>query len=311
MEAGKLQLERVTFDLRRLIEDALSVVSPQAQEKNINLVLRWDEDLPRAVESDPGRIRLVLLNLLSNAIKFTDSGEVGVSVTKAKGDCVRFSVRDTGTGISEETISRLFQPFTLGDATTTRRFGGTGLGLAISQRFVNGLGGELKVSSRVGEGSTFEFELRLPPADLDHCPEGIAAYPGGALSGRVLIVEDGAVNRIVACRLVEALGCTAEVASSGTAALAMARDQNYDMILMDCVMPDMDGYETTRLLRSAPETSQVPIVGLSANAGAEDRRRALESGMDAYLTKPVDLEQLRQTLGAWLAAVPAGSSHVT
>jgi signal transduction histidine kinase/ligand-binding sensor domain-containing protein/CheY-like chemotaxis protein len=301
IEAGKLQVETVAFDLRTLVEDALSVVSPQAREKKLALVLNWDAAASQTVESDPAKIRQILLNLLANAIKFTESGGVTVSITQEAGECVRFSVRDTGIGISPEVMGRLFQPFSQGDATTTRRFGGTGLGLAISGRLVTSLKGELKVSSQVGEGSVFEFVLPLAPADAAACAPAAPARPAAPLHGHVLIVEDNAVNQLVARRLVESFGCTADVAGSGLEALELVRDRHYGAILMDCVMPGMDGYETTRRLRAGNGTAHIPIVALSANASPEDRRRALDTGMDDYVTKPIDVDRLQRTLGTWLA----------
>jgi CheY-like chemotaxis protein len=302
IEAGKLQIERSAFDLRAMVEDALSVVAPQARAKNLGLHLKWNDAVPAYVESDACRVRQVLLNLLSNAVKFTEEGSVTLEVNPASPGSVRFSVRDTGIGIAPDVMARLFQPFSQGDASTTRLHGGTGLGLAISQRLVTALGGSIEADSRPGRGSCFEFAIPLPLASGAGAGER-EGPPDNPLSGHVLVVDDGAVNQTVARRLLDKLGCTSDAACSGSEALVLAGSRTYDAILMDCVMPGMDGYETTRVLRSRASTRRTPIIGLSANALAEDRTRALSSGMDDYLTKPVNLDQLRRTLSRRLQPV--------
>ena len=311
LEAGKLKAEIIAFNLRALVEDAVSIVTPQAQEKEIAIKVEWNDGTPQNVRSDPTRIRQILLNLLSNAVKFTQAGQVVVCVSLGEPGNVELSVRDTGIGMTNEVLGRLFQPFSQGDISTTRRFGGTGLGLTICRGLVDILGGTIEVESAPGNGSVFRV---IVPIKI--VAEGIPATTGAdssspaKLSGRVLIVEDGVVNQLVARRLVEALGCSASIAASGQEAVAATGSDHYDLILMDCVMPDMDGYETTAWLRSQERTRHIPIVGLSANASPEDRRRAIACGMDDYLTKPVRLDDLRTALSAWLAKSGAMQASV-
>ena len=302
IEAGKLTAEIIAFNVKALVEDAISIVSPLAREKNLALVVDWQPETPENVLSDPTRIRQVLLNLLSNAVKFTEQGQVTVSVAPVGQDRVSLSVRDTGIGMAEEVLSRLYQPFSQGDVSTTRRFGGTGLGLTICRGLVDALNGTLTAQSVQGHGSEFRVVIPMQAVAAPARVVSLPDRPSGVLSGRVLIVEDGAVNQLVARRLVEALGCTADIAASGAEAIEAARAIPYDLVLMDCVMPAMDGYDTTRHLRSDERTRHIPIIGLSANASPEDRRRALACGMDDYLTKPVRLEDLRKTLAVWLEA---------
>lgn len=305
LEAGKLKAEIIAFNLRALVEDAVSIVTPQAREKKLAIEVAWNDSTPQNVLSDPTRIRQILLNLLSNAVKFTEAGQVVVCVSPTVDGKVELSVRDTGIGMTDEVLSRLFQPFSQGDVSTTRRFGGTGLGLTICRGLVETLGGTIAVESAPGNGAVFRVTIPMERV-ADRVPaDAIADSTSPAkLSGHILIVEDGVVNQLVARRLVEALGCSATVAASGQEAVAATAREHYDLILMDCVMPEMDGYETTEQLRSQESTRHIPIVGLSANASPEDRRRAIACGMDDYLTKPVRLDDLRTTLSAWLT--PSG-----
>jgi PAS domain S-box-containing protein len=309
IEAGKLDIERVAMDLRATVEDVARMIAFQAHQKRLELTLEIDPALPSAVKGDPGRVRQILTNLGGNAVKFTSAGEVAIEAkvqeSDAAGTRVRFEVRDTGMGIPADRIDRLFLPFSQVDASTTRRFGGTGLGLSIVRRLVDLMGGECGVSSVPGSGSTFWFTLYFAAAEPNF-QQGDAPSPPiltthelpvmGAREKRVrvLLAEDNPVNQKVGSRLLERIGCTVEVAADGKEALRAWESGGFDLILMDCQMPEMDGYEATRQIRSRELAShRTPIVALTAHAlkGAEEECRA--AGMNDFLTKPIDSEALR------------------
>ena len=447
IEAGRLELERVRFHLRGMVEETLETLAFAARDRGLDLCALFAADAPQWVEGDPGRLRQVLINLVGNALKFTPAGEVVVRVS-ARGGArspepkVRFEVCDTGIGIREEDRERIFQPFTQAESSHARKYGGTGLGLAICQRLVRLMGGDLGLESRPGEGSVFWFELRLavvaapgaapaaaalqgrrallqgrpltsllaleadlldlglevervdgawqlPAAlalglaegrpfavavlalapddttafqaarELNAGPSGapplvlfsylgvsgqakqakaagFAAYlarplrrsllqatlerilaPSGspapdlvtghlleeqakAAPGSILVVEDNAVNRKVVVAMLKKLGCRADVANDGLEALAALDRGSYRMVLMDCQMPGMDGFEATRRIRARTgPVARIPIVALTANAMAGDRERCLEAGMDDYLPKPIQLAALKAALETW------------
>jgi signal transduction histidine kinase/CheY-like chemotaxis protein len=305
IEAGKLELEEQDFALLPCVRQAIALVEPTARGKNLVLEFHCGDDVPRHVRGDPAHLRQVLLNLVSNAVKFTAKGSVVVRVsqhgeagTEAR---VRFSVEDTGIGIAPEGRARLFQAFTQADASTTRRFGGTGLGLAISQQLVEAMGGHIDVDSDEGRGSCFHFALPLPTVPAPEPPtpaiaESAAEAPVSCL--RVLLVEDNAVNLRVASLLVERHGHTCDRASNGVEALAALARAHYDVVLMDCQMPEMDGYEATRELRrrELEQGRHTPVIALTASAFREDRARCLDAGMDDVVTKPIDTKALLHML---------------
>ena len=463
IEAGKLTLESIPFDLYQTTGSAVEVLAERAESKGIELVIFVDRDTPRTVRGDPARLRQVLLNLAGNAVKFTDRGTVVVRVeTVAQGPAagrLRFSVRDTGIGITPEAQAGLFEPFVQADGTTTRKFGGTGLGLAICKELVEAMGGHIGVESSLGSGSTFEFALELPsveaskqddvaqhipanrkalivdpsPAntrlleyylngwnvrtslasggqealtalyrqaelgspyhlilaasklpDMDGmdlamrihddsifretrvitiCPfaqrpdsaavrlagvravlpkpvlatklaEAVRSALGPADAGRsattepassriseqarlqcrVLLAEDNAVNQKLAVRLLAKLGYTADVVENGLDAVERIRNRDYDIVLMDCQMPEMDGYQATAEIRRLEgDRRRTSIIAMTANAMVGDRERCLDAGMDDYLAKPVQPAALKATLDRWVLlaaqpepAIPAG-----
>jgi signal transduction histidine kinase/CheY-like chemotaxis protein len=297
-DAGKLVLERTPLRIQRLVADALAVVSPMARVKGLAVTRHFDPHLPEALMGDPQRLRQVLLNLLSNAVKFTERGSVNVeaSVVSRDTDAVRLclAVRDTGIGISKEVQESIFEPFTQADCSTTRRYGGTGLGLAICRRVLALMNGYLEVESQVGRGSCFRAFLTLPLAENAAAPETRPSVriPSANRALRILLAEDNAINRTVAVRLLERMGHRVAVAVDGTEAVAAVSRERYDLILMDCQMPVMDGYAAAREIRRLKLPATPPIVALTANAMAEDRRRCLEAGMDDYLAKPISLDRL-------------------
>ena len=307
VEAEQLQLEPVVSDIRKLCQDVLTPLSTLADDKDLSLVLRCGPDTPRWVLCDPLRLRQVLVNLVNNAIKFTDSGEVVLELTAAEiSDDVApmtFRIIDDGAGIERAKQQMLFEKFTQADASTTRKHGGTGLGLAISKQLVDLMGGRLDVESTVGEGATFFFTIDLPlsaaPLEPEACDDGTASPSGStvALDLRVLVVEDNTFNQTVARHLLERMGCTVDMANHGGQALEKLESANYDVVLMDCQMPTMDGYEATRRIRAGESNGErIPIVAMTANAMAGDQEKCLACGMDRYLSKPVIKEDLNRTL---------------
>ena len=333
IEAGRLQVEKIPFDVWELVNSVSAVMLGHAQKKNLDLQYLVSNDVPPVIQGDPIRLRQVLVNLVSNAIKFTQEGSITLEVSLKSehgiGEQLMFSVKDTGIGISSETISHLFQSFSQADASTTRRHGGTGLGLVICKGLVELMGGQINVRSKPAAGSVFWFVLPLERAVSEEVSR--EAVPGSRftpvfgseeelpvpesepvfhevpvepqLSGIVLVVEDNPVNLGVARKMLQRLGLTCDAVTDGKSAVTAASGSRYDLILMDCQMPIMDGYEATRLIRQrerGKDAPQVPIIAMTANAMAGDREKCIEAGMDDYLSKPVVLDTLGKTLGYWL-----------
>ncbi|WP_332853963.1 ATP-binding protein [Duganella sp. S19_KUP01_CR8] len=333
IEAGKLDIEEVPFDLRQLVGDTLRAMSLRARQKGLALAAEIPPELPRIMKGDPGRLRQVLLNLVGNAIKFTGEGGVTVQLAIAAEHDDRseivFAVRDTGIGVPPEKQHMIFEAFAQVDGSTTREYGGTGLGLAICRRLVILMQGRIDVHSAPGRGSVFSFTVPLlhtgvaqaaplPPlavlapgqnlnrsandgsllageGDLAPAAPASAAARGGL---RVLLAEDNPVNQRLAMRLLEKLGHRVTLVDSGLAVLERAGQGDYDLILMDVQMPGLDGLAATRQirLRESAQGGHVPIIAMTARAMTGDRERCLDAGMDDYLAKPVDSQQLREML---------------
>ena len=303
--SGKLELDDSPFNLPDLLEDCLTIFHGSAEQKELQLVADWPDDLPTWVRGDAARLRQVLLNLLSNAIKFTDAGEVRLKascVPRADGLCLTCQVCDRGIGMSQDQQEQLFESFQQADSSTSRKYGGTGLGLAISRQLIELMGGRIEVESRLGEGTRFGFEVPVKPARAPGSTtrkRAINAFPGL----RVLLVEDNAVNQMVVRALLQKLGADVLLASRGQDALSKLEYGDLpDLILMDCEMPDMDGYETTRRIRAREAQlglPRMPILALTAHALAEHREKCLASGMDDHLAKPLTLVQLVEALKRW------------
>jgi two-component system sensor histidine kinase/response regulator len=323
IEAGKMTLESVCFDLRETVKSTIELLNLQAQNKGLNLTDSIKPDTCTRLLGDPTRLRQILLNLLGNAVKFTSQGKVWLEIVPLHETAdeiqLQFSVHDTGIGISEETQKNLFQSFTQADASTTRKYGGTGLGLAISRKLVELMGGTLNVTSRPGEGSTFSFTLRLPKqkADAlgDHPPVAALEYSGKAPAiassvvpegTRVLLAEDGKINQLVAVRLLKQLGCTVDIAENGIETVDAWQKNRYRIILMDCHMPEMDGYAATRRIREL-ETEQnlgpTQIIALTASTMEGDRELCLAAGMSDYTSKPISKQALEAALKKAVALV--------
>ncbi|MCB9550606.1 MAG: ATP-binding protein [bacterium] len=302
VEAGAINLEHRPFSLERTAREVLEFFSLSAGGKGIELVFAKDDGAPDGVVGDGFRLRQVLVNLVGNALKFTPRGRVTLRLASAADGGVLIAVSDTGIGIGAEHLDRIFDPFTQADASSTRRHGGTGLGLAISRQLVEQMKGSLTAESVFGEGST--FTVRLPLARVDHVPEpeqgptGRETFPGA----RVLIVEDNAINRMVAQKLLARAEITTEVAGDGRVGVDMTLKGDFDLVLMDCQMPEMDGYDATAALRRVGYDR--PIVALTANAMEGDREKCLAAGMDDFLTKPLRREALLAALHRWLPPTP-------
>jgi len=322
IEAGRLELEEVDFDLEPSIEEALDLFRDRCQKKGIELRSRYGPGVPHDVRGDSGRVRQILLNLIGNALKFTDEGWIEVRVSQlsstAEEHVLRFEVEDTGVGIPPQAQRRLFRSFSQADSSTTRKYGGTGLGLSISKQLTELMGGDIGLDSKPGEGSLFWFTLRLKrrpeplePVIAPALPSGGGPEPelasigeGLAAGARILLVEDNPVNQKLALALLRRFGCHADVASNGIEAVDAFRALPYDVVLMDCQMPVMDGFEATRRIRQMePPELRTPILAMTANAMQGDRELCLEAGMDDYITKPVRFEVLRATLLHWLNTV--------
>jgi len=305
LDAGRLVLEGSAFSPELLSHNIVSILLPRAQAKGLALAVRAEPNIPAAVSGDPGRIRQILMNLASNAVNFTEKGEIEIRVrcplvTDASAT-IEWAVADTGIGIAPDKLSVVFEEFMQADASITRRFGGSGLGLAISKRLVEQMGGQLRVESTFGEGTCFTFNLILPlaetPAEGDNDGttsaifRALAANRGQQL--RVLVAEDNPTNQFVAATLLEEVGVHADIVGDGLEAVASATRYPYDLILMDMLMPEMDGIEATRAIRAKGGVlATVPIIALTASAFDEDVRSCLDAGMNDFIPKPIVREQL-------------------
>ena len=318
IEAGQLQTEAMPFDLRQTTDRALQLFEPQIRDKGLALQVDWPAGAPCAVVGDPMRYTQVITNLLGNAVKFTAQGRIALRAQLAEGNGDRlrwrFEIEDTGIGIQSAVIPRLFESFTQSDSSITRQYGGSGLGLAIVRRLCQLMGGDCGVDSEYGKGSCFWFTITLQ-RDLQAAtrsaaardappppPQSATATAAVGRRPRVLLVEDNVINQEVARGMLEFLGCEIQIAANGRIAVELlSAAHSFDLVLMDCQMPEMDGLEATRQVRGLEQGGAVhtPIIALTANAMLGDREQCLAAGMDDFLSKPFQLRELEAKLGAW------------
>ena len=318
IEAGKLDIESVGFNLPGLVHETLRPIALRGTGKGLKVDCLIDVGVPQQVAGDPVRIQQILLNLLSNAVKFTEKGEVMLTVQREADDrgqqWLRFAVRDTGIGITPEAQKYVFDAFSQEDTSTTRKFGGTGLGLSISSRLSTLMGGRIWLDSEPGRGSTFYFMLPCRLAEVPEPllgPEPAAQHPGSQASAMddpasglcVLLVEDNPVNQRVATVLLTRRNYAVEIAGNGALALEALRHKHFDAVLMDMQMPVMDGLEATRRIRAQEAgATRVPIIAMTANAMTGDRERCIDAGMDDYIAKPINANELFERLEKWTTA---------
>ena len=321
LDVGRLDLEEAPLDLRAVLRESLEILGHSAQSKEVTLVHDIAADIPTNLLGDSHRLRQVLLNLVGNAIKFTSAGRVSVIVQRIRsetteaGHAIRlsFAIIDTGIGIPADAIGKLFNEFTQVDSSISRRFGGSGLGLAISRGLIEQMGGHISVESAVGVGSTFRFDIRLRVATLiaDELPATDLALPAPAPRSAglaVLVAEDNLTNRLVATRMLERLGHRVTAVENGVQALRAVAAGGFDMVLMDVMMPEMDGIAATIAIRALPgPRAAIPIIGLTANLLAADRDRCFAAGMNHFETKPITLSRMEAAIARVLADAPLGT----
>jgi PAS domain S-box-containing protein len=304
LDADRIELDPHPFDPAALAAETLELVAAEAARKGLLVHKEFQEDLPAAVFADGSRVRQVLLNLLTNAIKFTDEGSVTVTARYlAESGRLRFSVTDTGVGIPEDRLDRLFQRFSQVDGSITRQYGGTGLGLAICKRLTEMMGGQIEVESRQGEGSTFGFTIDAPLAELEEAPAAPVQQPDEvSASARILVVDDVAVNRELVRTMLSPFGCELVEAASGAEAVAEAMAGAFDLILMDLQMPGMDGLSATQAIRQTCEANRgTPILALSANVLPVHLAECAQAGMDDHIAKPISPRELLTKIARWTA----------
>lgn len=317
IEADRIELERSDFDLRQMISDTIDIMSLQAVEKGVELTSTIDDGVPTALNGDAGRLRQIIINLVGNAIKFTFEGSVELVIRKDSEDqhCVtlRYQVRDSGIGIAPGKLDQIFEPFTQADGSTSRKFGGTGLGLTICRKLAELMGGEIGVESAVGQGSTFWFtvvmekQTGLSSGALSPAREKTIALPlnreleSGEI--RILLAEDEPNAQLAVPRLLKSYGYLVDVAGNGREALRALEENSYELVLMDCMMPEMNGFEATSVIRdpaSAVKRHDIPVIALTGNAMKQDYDDCLSAGMDDHLPKPLKLDDLLNMLDKWL-----------
>ncbi len=316
IESGKLSLDSVDFSLQDMLGDITDMLMPAIRDKGLEFDVHASAGLPDRVRGDHGRLRQVLVNLLSNAIKFTPAGRVSLrcsgeyrQVDGRERPYLRFRVKDTGVGIPRERQEHIFDPFIQADSSTTRQFGGTGLGLSISKQLVVLMDGEIGVDSLPGQGSVFWFDVMLEPplvgGPADATPQPLAGPAESADADGaqyILLAEDSPVNQMVAKGILEKMGHRVEVVDNGLQAVSTLKTNDYDLVLMDCQMPEMDGYRATRVLRdpaTGTRNPRIPVIAMTAHAMAGDRDKCLEAGMNDYIAKPFKLDQLRAAIKRW------------
>ncbi len=315
IEAHRIELESTVFDLQALVADTFKLFSPAVLGKGLELKICIDEHLPKLLKGDPTRLRQVITNLVGNAIKFTTSGSIQLDVRNGHEDdqecTLNVTVCDSGIGIAEDTLEMIFKPFVQADGSTTRRFGGNGLGLAICRELVELMGGTITVTSELGKGSDFSFTAVISKTTeqearffaVTNVPT-VTGYAPPPPDCRLLLAEDDLINQKVAKGLLEGLGYEVDVVENGILAIEALQSRDYDLVLMDCMMPVMGGFEATAVIRdplSSVRNHLIPVIAMTANALISDRDKCLVAGMNDYLSKPFEVEELQRLLHKWLS----------
>lgn len=318
IEAGKIEFEEADFSIKELVTNIRLALLQKANEKDIQLKLLLDQELPNAIKGDPVRIGQILTNLISNAVKFTKEGKVTITASLSKKTAeytiIDFEVADTGIGIPEDKLEHIFDSFTQASSDTTRKFGGTGLGLTITKRLLQLMGSEISVSSRVGKGSVFYFSLKLKNSNKQFVVNtGEDNYfDAKSLKGvKLLIAEDNQINVILAKQYMKLWDIECDVAENGEIALMLVQTNDYDMVLMDLQMPEMDGYQTTTEIRKLPgdKFKKLPIVALTASAMLDIKDQAFIVGMNDYVSKPFNPDELYRKIALY-SGIKDGSEPV-
>ncbi len=301
IEAGKFTIEHTEFNFQQMIDSVVNIAEPKAADKQVGLIINIEKQFNNMVTGDSVRCSQILSNLISNAIKFTDKGTVKVDIQRENnGDFIQIKVADTGIGITKEQQKKLFSTFSQADDSTSRKYGGTGLGLVICKHLINLMKGEIHLHSEHEKGSCFDFNLYLPIAQskieiaqnipVDNSTSSHISQK--LLNKKALLVEDMEINRLVAQGVLEQAGLIVEFAVNGLEAVEMTKSNHYDMIVMDIQMPEMDGYEATKIIRTLKNYEFTPIVAMTANAMSDDKELSLAAGMNSHLTKPIQFEQV-------------------
>jgi signal transduction histidine kinase/CheY-like chemotaxis protein len=324
MQAGKVQFETIGFSLSQVVPAAIELMMPRSAEKDLRLYYTIDKDIPMRLTGDPTRLNQVLLNLIGNAIKFTEKGEVRLTVRKsyetASAVKLEFAVSDTGIGIPEKSMTSIFEEFTQASGNITRKYGGTGLGLAIVKQLVEAQNGNISVKSRVGKGSVFTFTIvygkqEAPAADLENgrIAEGEAATVVEGLN--VLLVEDNPLNQKLALKILSDWNWHVDLADNGKKAIRSVRKKNYDIILMDVQLPEMNGYEVTSFIREKLPVSRagIPVIALTAHAMSSEEKKCYQAGMNGYISKPFNPKKLYTMVLSILkkSGGPAGHGQIS
>lgn len=312
IEAGKLELEQTSFSLNDICQSINAIFLAPLRDKNLEFKLNIDSSIPETIKGDPLRLKQILLNLVGNSIKFTETGSIGINVdfasrdpSSANGFMLRFTVFDSGIGIPPAKQKELFDAFTQVDSSTTRKYGGTGLGLQITKRLVELMGGDIKVESEAGSGSKFIFTIAAETGTLpkEVAQEGVTGTQSHKPSEEVyvLVAEDNTTNQLVVKAMLKRLGYQFEIANNGQEAINKLEEEgaNYDLVLMDCQMPVLDGFATTRNLRKKDSYKELPIIALTAGATAQEQKMCYEAGMSDFLSKPITIEALEKVLLKW------------
>lgn len=305
IEAGKLELENTNFQMIEVCETLSGLFLAQLRNKNLEFKFTIDKDIPPYILGDPLRLKQILLNLIGNSIKFTHEGGVylNVSIASKEGNdfVLEFEIRDTGIGIPVDKQKQLFEAFTQADSSTTRKYGGTGLGLQISKRLVELMGGKIKLTSEEGQGSTFSFTVAAAKGEMNNDSDYQASHSTSqpASNVRILVAEDNVTNQLVVKAMLKKLGYQFDITNNGAEAIDALHNGQFDIVLMDCQMPVLDGFGATRKIRSEKAFEDLPVIALTAGATAKEQKQCFEAGMTDFLSKPITIQALHNTLKKW------------